>query len=136
MLPAKVYRFRGRLLIAEVEAAKQHVESITTVISSLPPGLVKRRMEQALRDVDAEIQAQLWGHLKAKWKPSPGERQHQPQQGGPGGARRGMMIGQEVPPGNVPAGVVPAGRAGAGPSGGPSPTVQVLMKVCGGAMIS
>lgn len=50
----------------ELEASRSDLGAARTVIAQLPPGLVKRRMEAALKGVDDEIQSQLWGHLRSK----------------------------------------------------------------------
>jgi len=49
----------------ELEASRSDLESAGDAVSKLPPGLVKRRMEAALKGVEAEIQSQLWGHLRS-----------------------------------------------------------------------
>eukprot|EP00752_Nemacystus_decipiens_P007796 g6963.t1 len=49
----------------ELEASRNDLQAAGAAVSQLPPGLVKRRMTAALKEVDAEIQAQLWGHLRS-----------------------------------------------------------------------
>lgn len=52
-------------VIAELEASRGHLEAASASVSKLPPGLVKRRLEEALKGIDTEIQSQLWGHLRS-----------------------------------------------------------------------
>eukprot|EP00903_Cladosiphon_okamuranus_P012858 g12012.t2 len=56
----------------ELEGSRNDLRAASTAVSQLPSGLVKRRMEAALKDVDAEIQEQLWGHLRSNSASSSG----------------------------------------------------------------
>ncbi|CAM9243007.1 unnamed protein product [Ectocarpus sp. 4 AP-2014] len=49
----------------ELEASRGHLETASASVSRLPAGLVKRRLEEALKGIDTEVQSQLWGHLRS-----------------------------------------------------------------------
>lgn len=104
----------------ELEAARRDLLSANATIAALPTGLVKQRLETALRGVDSEIQSQLWRHLDAKKQSSltgPQGQQQQQQQQQEGQSARGAQSGG-------------VSSGGAKWDDGPlSPTATVLSKV-------
>lgn len=58
----------------ELEASRSDLGAVRTAVAKLPAGLVKRRMEAALKGVDDEIQSQLWGHLRSNSSGATGQQ--------------------------------------------------------------